>query len=446
MNFRKLKITAACLLIATSTAVRATTSAPEKQQSEQQPPQQFSIQEEKDPQRTKAGEGLDSLLQSFIDEGNASSLAGFVAVDGEIRYSNAFGWRDKENRIPASVEDYYVLFSQTKAIITVAFMTLVEKGLVDINDPVSKYFPDIPGQVITETNEDGSYQTRPVSTPMTFVHLMAHTSGLNADLASNGAPLPPLAFDGKTPPIQPDGQHSGGGDLQADYLKDEMQNLAKYPLAFDPGSAWNYHVSTNMLGYLIERISGQPLQAYVKASVLEPLGMDETDWYYEPEALARFVKPYSLVDGKLLPGSEVYSKGAISAKQTYAEGAIGLNGPIADYARFCQMLLNKGTFNGRQILKPETVEQMTTINRLPEPEDPNNHFQFGLGFELFSTDKKPIPAVSDSAYAWGGMMGTAYIVDPEKNLIALFYLNMYQRDDLYTPFLKQAYKLANTAR
>jgi len=444
MTFGKITITAVSLLIAASAAVHAAEPEPKHQL-----PQQFSIKETKDPQQGKAIESLDTLLQSFVDEEKASSLAGFVAVGGEIIYSNAFGWKDKENRIPASVEDYYVLFSQTKAITTVAFMTLVEQGLVDINDPVSKYFPGISDRVITAINDDGSYETRPATTPMTFVHLMSHTSGLNAGLAGQarladtGTPGVPLGFDGKEPKIQPSGQHTGGGNYQARFLKQEMLDLAKYPLGFDPGSEWNYHVSTNMLGYLIERISGQPLQEYVREKVLDPLGMDETDWYYAPEAQERFVKPYSLVDGKLVPGSEVYSRGAVSAQQTYAEGAIGLNGPIEDYARFCQMLLNKGTFNGHRILKPETVEQMTSINRLPKPADPNNHFQFGLGFELFNAHKKPVPAVSDSAYSWGGMMGTAYIIDPERDLIALFYLNMYQRDDLYTGFLRQAYQLAN---
>ena len=442
MNFRKMKITAASLLITTGAAAHAT--APERQA-----PQQFSVIEAKNPKERKIREGIDTLLQSFIDKEKASSLAAFVAVDGEVVYSNAFGWRDKENRVPASVNDYYVLFSQTKAITTVAFMTLVEQGLVDINDPVSKYFPDISDQVITAINDDGSYETRPATTPMTFVHLMAHTSGLNAGLAGEarladtGTPGMPLGFAGKEPAIQPSGQHTGGGNYQALLLEEEILDLAKYPLGFDPGTEWNYHISTNMLGYMIERISGQPLQQYVKENVLEPLGMDETDWYYEPEAFERFVKPYTLADGKLLPGSEVYSKGAVSSQQTYAEGAIGLNGPITDYARFCQMLLNKGTFNGNRILKPETVGLITTINRLPEPQGEDNSFRFGLGFELYNEHKKPEPAVSNSAFAWGGMMGTDYIIDPEKNLIALFYLNMYQRETLYPTFLQHAYKLTN---
>ncbi|WP_288131341.1 serine hydrolase domain-containing protein [Microbulbifer sp.] len=448
MKLRKIKIAATSLLVASAIAMHAAEAAQKQGLPQPETPQQFVYRDNLQKAEASAISEINALLQSYVDEEKVSSVAAFVAVDGEVLYSEAYGWKDRENRIPASVEDYYVLFSQTKAITTVAFMTLVEQGLVDINDPVSKYFPDISDEVITAINEDGSYETRPATSPMTFVHLMAHTSGLNAGLAGearladSGTPGMPLGFDGKEPSIQPSGQHTGGGNYQARFLEEEMLDLAKYPLGFDPGSEWNYHVSTNMLGYMIERISGQPLQEYVREKVLEPLGMEETDWYYEPEAFERFVKPYSLVDGKLVAGSEVYSKGAVSSQQTYAEGAIGLNGPITDYARFCQMLLNKGTFNGNRILKPETIDLMTTVNRLPEPQDEDNGFRFGLGFELYNEHKKPVPAVSNSAFAWGGMLGTDYIIDPENNMIALFYMNMYQREALYPTFLRHAYKLS----
>lgn len=389
---------------------------------------------------------MDDLLQSFVDDEKVSSVVGFVAKDGNVVYDRAFGWKDVENRVPATTDDYYVLFSQTKAITTVAFMTLVEKGLVDIDDPVSKYFPGIPNEVVTRVNEDGTYETRPAKSPMTFVHLMSHTSGLGAGPVREIASArgegggPPVGFGGQEPDRAPNGQRSGGGNPDAKYLEEEMLALAEYPLGFDPGTQWNYHVSTNMLAYMVERISGQPLREYVKKTILDPLGMNDTDWFYGPEAMDRFVKAYSWVDGDLVPGSNWYSRGTFSADQTYAEGAIGLNGPIEDYAKFCQMLLNGGEFNGNRILDEETVELMTTINRLPESDGAEPSFRFGLGFELH-TEKKPVRAVSDSAYAWGGMLGTQYLVDPGNDMISLFYINMYQRDNLYPKFQAQAYKL-----
>lgn len=390
---------------------------------------------------------LDSLLQSYIDNKQLNCVTAFVAKGGNVIFNKAFGLKDVENNIPATIDDYYVLFSQTKAITTVAFMTLVDKGLVAVDDPVSKYFPEIPNQVVTKVNDDGTYETRPVKTPMTFAHLMSHSSGLNAGLVGqirrikgekNSAPA---GFGGILPDNIPNGQRSFGGNSESKYLADEMRELAKYPLGFDPGSEWNYHVSTNMLAYMVERISGKSLQEYVKETILEPLGMNDTNWYYASDYLTRFVKPYSAVDGKLAPGSTMYAEAAVSSKQTFAEGAIGLNGAIEDYAKFCQMLLNKGEFNGNRILKPETVTQMTTINHLPKVNSGGKGFQFGLGFQLANEQNKHITALSNSAFSWGGMLGTEYIIDPENDLIVLFYINMYKRDPLYTEYLEKVYDL-----
>jgi CubicO group peptidase (beta-lactamase class C family) len=391
--------------------------------------------------------GIDSLLQSFVDQKKVGNVTAFIAKGGSVVYKKAFGWKDVENRVPATAEDYYILFSQTKAVVTVAFMTLVEKGLVAVDDPVSKFFPQIPDKVVTAVRDDGTYDTRPVASPMTFAHLMSHSSGLNAGLAGKIRRIEMQRADsamrvtgGTSFTTVPGGQRTGGRG-RATYLEEEMLAMVKYPLGFDPGTEWSYHISTNMLAYMIERISGKPLRQYVKETVLEPLGMEDTDWYYEKNALSRFVKAYNAVDGKLEPASNMYSEGTVSTQQTYCEGAIGLNGPIEDYAKFCQMLLNKGAFNGRRILKPETVELMTTVNRLPAVNSGGKGFRFGLGFELYNELKKPVPETSNTAFAWGGLYGTDYIIDPENNMIALFYLNMPKHERLYPLFLSKAFQL-----
>ncbi len=389
---------------------------------------------------------VDSLLQSFVDDSKVSCVTAFVAKEGNVIYHKAFGWKDVENRIPATTADYYVLFSQTKAIITAAFMTLVEKGLVAVDDPVSKYFPGIPDQVVTKVNSDGTFETRPVAATMTFAHLMSHSSGLGAGLVGEirGAEAAKAASGAADNSAAPCGQHSYYvGESSFKTLEEAMLDLAKYPLGFDPGTEWNYHVSTNMLAYMIERISGKPLREYVKETILEPLGMEHTDWFYAPDMLERFVKPYNSVDGKLEPATmmNMFALGTICSDQSYCEGAIGLNGPIEDYARFCQMMLNKGIFNGRQVLKAETVEAMTTVNRLPEVNSGGAGFRFGLGFELYNELKKPVPEVSNSAYAWGGMLGTEYMIDPDNDLIVLYYLNMFKHEPTYPLFLSKAYRL-----
>lgn len=398
---------------------------------------------------SKNTDSLDSLLHAFVDSSKLNCVSAFVAKGGDVVYNKAFGLKDIENNIPATVDDYYVLFSQTKAVTTVAFMTLVEKGLVEIDDSVAKFFPEIPNTIVTKVNEDGTFETRPVKSPMTFVHLMSHTSGLGAGMVREIRRTERKEVDGEAtssgfppmPETAPSGQHSFGGDNNAEYLEEEMLALAKYPLGFDPGTKWNYHISSNMLGYMVERISGKPLREYVKETILDPLGMDNTDWFYPQEALQRFVKPYSASEGVLEPTSTMFAEGTISDQKTYCEGAIGLNGPIEDYAKFCQMLLNKGKFNGKRILKPETIEVMTTINRLPENHGGDKGFQFGLGFELANEQKKHVPAVSNTAFSWGGMYGTGYIIDPENDMIALFYMNMSRAEPLYNLFLTKAYGL-----
>lgn len=389
---------------------------------------------------------IDSLLQNFVDQNKISSVVGFIAKNGNVAYNKAYGFKDVENHIPATVNDYYILFSQTKAVVTVAFMTLVDKGLVAVDDPVSKYFPEISDKVLVAVNDDGTYKTRPVSRPMTFADLMSHSSGIGAGLvgkvrkAEAERKAKAAGSENTSKNSTAMGQRTGGTGTSR-YLKEDMLALAKYPLGFDPGSEWNYHISTNMLGYMVEIISGKTLREYVKLAVLDPLGMEETDWYYAPEALPRFVKPYSAIDGKLVPQSTKFSEGTISANQTYAEGAIGLNGPIGDYAKFCQMLLNKGEYNGHRILKTETVDMMTKKNRLPVVNSGGKGFQFGLGFELYNAEKKPVPEVSNSAFAWGGFYGTDYIIDPENNMIALFYLNMPRHEPVYPQFLSKGYQL-----
>ena len=365
---------------------------------------------------------MDALLKSAVDEQRVGSVVGFVAKGGTIVYERAFGWKDLDTRVPATVGDYYVLMSQTKAVVTVAFMTLVEKGKVAIDDPVSKYFPEISDKVVTKVNPDGTYETRPVKSPMTFVHLMSHTSGLGAGLAGQlrggGRGGPPGGAAAAATPAAP---RSGRT------LKNAMYEMAKLPLGFDPGTDYHYHPSSSMLAYMIERISGKSLRDYVKETVLLPLGMNETDWAYPAEAQSRFVQTYRVVNGKIETAPSRGPRVTIE-NATYFDGGAGLNGPIEDYAKFCQMMLNKGEFNGRRILKQETVAQMTTINRLlPETSIKEKGMQFGLGFEIHKT-KKPVPAVSDSAFAWGGALGTQYLIDPEHDLVLIVYQNMQSQN------------------
>ena len=169
--------------------------------------------------------------------------------------------------------------------------------------------------------------------------------------------------------------------------------------------------------------------------------MDETAYYYTDKSLLpRFVTAYSNVNGELVPTRNNLDD--IFKPTTYCAGTLGLHGPIEDYAKFCQMILNKGEFNGHRILKPETVEAMTTLNRLPETNSGGEGFQFGIGFQLINNPaSKFIPEMSDSCLRWGGAMGTEYLIDLENKLVILYYINIWGQTNTYNDYLRGVYAL-----
>jgi CubicO group peptidase (beta-lactamase class C family) len=374
---------------------------------------------------------LDSIMQSFVDEKKVNCVVGFVAKDGKVVYHKAFGYKNIEDKIPALPDDYYILYSQTKAVVTAALMTLHDQGYFELDDPVSKFLPNFPDKVLTKVNEDGTYTTEPVNTPCTFVHLLSHSSGINGGKVNQLKNI--LAKSDSTVKV--------GFSAKYNTVKEQVEEAIKYPLGFQPGSQWNYNIGVDVAAYIIEVITGKPLKDYLQETIFELLGMDGTAYYYTDQSLrSRFVTAYSNVDGKLMPSRN--NLDAIFQPTTYCAGTLGLNGPIEDYAKFCQMILNKGEFNGHRILKPETVEAMTTINRLPEANSGGEGFQFGIGFQLFNNPvSKFIPKMSNSCLRWGGAMGTEYLIDPENSLVILYYINIWGQTNTYKDYLKGVYAL-----
>lgn len=372
---------------------------------------------------------LDSLLQSFIDGKRIPFATTFVAKGGNVVYEKTFGMKDIEQQIPARPDDIYVLFSQTKAVVAVALMTLYEKGLLDVEDPVSKWIPGFPDTVLVEDGE-GGFTTVPADRPVTVAHLMSHSSGFLAPLANRY--LRTLAESGE--------------EVRAPRttVKDFVEFNLRFPLGFQPGTDWNYNRDMEVIAYLVEIISGKPLPEYLREAVLAPLGMDETAYYYDDESLRpRFVTTYGKSGEDFVPSRMSLADQALQGPKTYAGGSAGLYGPIRDYAKFCQMLLNGGEFNNHRILKPETI-QMMRQNRLPEETSNGPGFQFGLGFQLFrgTPSRKDVPAMSDEVFRWGGAAGTEYIIDPVNDLVILYYVSMRPNvPECYHEFLASAYAL-----
>ena len=364
---------------------------------------------------------IDRLFQEYVDKGILPHALTFVAKNGVVIHNKAFGWSDIENSKALKKDDIFRNYSQTKAITSVALMTLFEQGKFQLDDPVSKYIPECSGLVFEKWNPDGTYTTRPVASPITIRHLLSHTSGI-----------------------------MGSRDLQAlrqqqmrkrdnksyETLAEEVKDLVQFPLAFDPGTQWNYHPASDVCGYLVEYFSGKPLRDYVKETILTPLGMKDSDWYYPESYRGRMVTAYNEKDGKLVAQINVWSGSAnpiltewrspFQDDTRYCQGGTGLYGTIEDYARFCQMILNGGTFNGKRVLGRRTIEMMS-VDQLPHPNNGGADFHFGLGFQIYpdkETERKGVAnlmssMVSPGSLRWGGMYKTDYLIDPKEGLIIL---------------------------
>ncbi len=372
---------------------------------------------------------LDAVLQGFVDQEKVSCATAFIAKGGNVVYEKSFGYKNLENKVPAEPDDIYVLFSQTKAIVAVALMTLYEQGKFEIDDPISKYIPGFTDEFLTSVGDDGTYSTVPADRPVTIGHLMSHSSGYLAPLTNKLNRIQMASGERTMAP-----RTTVGESVEANKT---------LPLGFQPGTEWNYNYDMDVIAYLVEILSGKTLQEYLKEAVFTPLGMDFTAYYYDDESLkGRFVTTYTKQDGKLVKSPMSNVDNLFNGPKTYAGGTFGLYGPIEDYAKFCQMLINGGEFNHHRILKPETIALMRQ-NRLPEVNGGGKGFRFGLGFELFDhPDKvKTDPRMSDSCFRWGGAAGTEYLMDPENDLVILYYISMWGDTGTYPVFLKAAYDL-----
>lgn len=395
-----------------------------------QTPQAFNFDADLDalgvtPERV---ETLDSLLESFISDKEMPFITAFVAKGGNVVYEKSFGMKNLEQQIPAKTDDIYVLFSQTKAVVAVALMTLYEQGLLDVEDPVSKWIPNFPNEVLVE-NEDGTLTTVPAESPVTVAQLLSHSSGYLAPLTNRYIRSKAEAGENVRAPRTT--------------VKENVEFNCRFPLGFQPGTNWNYNYDMEVIAYIIEIISGKTLAQYLEDTIFTPLGMESTAFFFDDESLRpRFVTTYSKRDGEFVTSGMSNLDNLFNGPKTYAGGTLGLYGPIEDYARFCQMLLNGGEFNGHRILKPETIMLMRQ-NRLPEVNAGGPGFQFGLGFELFhgTPSRKNVPAMSNEVFRWGGAAGTEYIIDPVNDVIILYYISMWGKPDTYDKYLEAAYGL-----
>ncbi len=381
---------------------------------------------------------ISKVMQGYVDQRKLAGLITVLARRGEVAHFECFGMMDIEANKPMRPDTIFRLYSMTKPITSVAVMLLYEEGLFQLYDPVSKYIPEFKGvKVFGKATPSGMELVEP-EREMTIQDLLCHTSGLTYD------------FLDQTPVNELYRQ----ADLwQAGNLGEFVQKLARLPLAAHPGTRWAYSMSFDVLGCLVEVISGVAFDRFLEERIFKPLGMVDTAFWVPPEKLDRLAAMYGPAeDGSGLKLIEAPQAGGYVKPRGLLSGGGGLVGTASDYMRFAQMLLNGGALDGARLLSRKTVELMT-MNHLPAPLLPFfvipewKHFAegygYGLGVDVLMDVAQSHGAGSVGAFGWGGAASTDFWVDPEEELIGLI-LPQFQ-PILYYPFAAQFNALAYQA-
>jgi CubicO group peptidase (beta-lactamase class C family) len=359
---------------------------------------------------------LEKTMKEWADKEWMSGGVALIIRNGKIVYYKAAGYNDLATKTPMQKEQIFRIASQTKAIVSVATMILFEEGKLLLSDPVSKYIPSYKKQTVLDkfNAADTTYTTVPATREVTIKDLLTHTSGIGyAQIGSR-----------ESNAIYAKSKLTAGIGVTDESLLSAMTRLGTLPLMHQPGAKWTYGLNNDLLGCIVEIVSGTTLDNFFRTRIFEPLGMKDTYFVIPPEKTNRLVNLYTEDStGHLVkPGSTMLNGPTASnyplLKTTYYSGGAGLSSTIMDYGIFLQMLLNGGEYNGKRILGRNTVRMMTMnqIGDIPfRPED-----KFGLGFQIISEKNGNVPA-QPGTFSWGGAFSTSYWVDPKEKMVLLFY-------------------------
>lgn len=345
-------------------------------------------------------------MESQVDQNKFAGILSVIARRGKLAFTDCVGMMDPASGKPLQFDTIFRIASMTKPITSVAAMILYEEGRFQLRDPVSAFIPEFKGmQVLKKVTEQGM-ELVPAEREMTIRDLLTHTSGLSG------------GFDPQNHPI--DALYLKGNVRDADgNLKDMIVKLGKLPLANHPGREWRYSLSTTVLGYLVETISGMPFDVFLQKRIFEPLGMTDTGFYVPLEKQSRLAAMHGPMDKFTEAWVGRYLKPV-----TFFSGEGGLVSTAPDYVRFSQMLLNRGELEGARLLSRKTIELMTTNHLAPELlpyrlRAPMYGLGFGLGFSIVMDVGQYANPGSVGTYGWGGWFNTRFWVDPREELIGL---------------------------
>lgn len=370
---------------------------------------------------------FDRYLSTEVAVGRLVGVHGMIYQDGKLVYDHTYGLRDKETSAGMQGDELYFIQSMTKPIVSVALMTLYDQGKFQLDEPISKYLPEFAAmRVVNDPTIGSSSGTHEAPSPMTIRQVLSHTSGMSHGIAQ-------IAFD----------KELWNGIILNGKLKTLEQRttaLAKMPLAFDPGIKWNYSFSPDLVGRLVEVLSGKTLDVYLQEYIFTPLQMNNSGYNLDGEQRKRIQTVYAFAADSTL--KRTMGQPTPSGNTVFA-GINALFTSTADYLRFGEMLLNQGSWNGKQILKPETVALMTQdhtqgIERLDGSDSFSRlgngivtdglgtlNLEPGHGFGLgFAVVKDPKAAQRESQakgeFFWAGANSTHFFVNPKKKLVAVF--------------------------
>ncbi|MET7832017.1 serine hydrolase domain-containing protein [Micromonospora sediminicola] len=367
---------------------------------------------------------IDQHFARYVDDGRLAGWQIVVTRRGEIAHSATYGLRDREAGTPVEADTLWRIYSMTKPITSVAAMMLWEEGRFELNDPVSRWLPEFADVRVYDKGSVLKPYTVPATEPIRIWHLLTHTAGLTYGFAQVSV------VDGLYRAAGFDLGVPAGADLAA-----ASAGLARLPLLFQPGTSWNYGVSTDVLGRLVEVVSGQSLDAFLAERILRPLGMTDTRWWVDAADAKRLAALYAPHPAT---GQAVRADGvgrAALAEPSWHSGGGGLVSTAADYHRFTQFLLRGGELDGVRLLGPRTLRFMTR-NHLPggrdlasfSPEGFSETVLDGIGFGLgFAVVLDPVPSRVPSSvgeFYWGGLASTAFWVDPVEEVTALLFTQL----------------------
>jgi len=357
---------------------------------------------------------LSETLDSYAKDGRLAGGVAMVLRRGKVAYLHAFGQRDREANSPMAEDTIFRIASQTKALTSVGVMILQEDGKLLISDPVSKYMPEFANTTVAVPKDGGGYDVVKATRQITIRDLLTHTSGLSYGTGPakdkwEAAKITGWYFADRDEPVG-----------------ETVKRMATLPMDAQPGEKYIYGYSVDVLGAMIEKVSGQTLDEFFAKRIIEPLGMKDTSFYLPPAKASRFAAVYSAKDGKLErapdPGVGAGQGAYLNGPRKSFSGGAGLLSTARDYARFLQMMANGGELDGKRIISRKTVELMTTDHLRTIPYNPGQGF--GLGFSIIKEVGANGAPGSIGEFGWGGAYHSNYWVDPKEQLVVVYFTQL----------------------